>query len=540
MTDNRGPLADQGGRAGGIIWPVQRNAAGDLGADVVRVTARALGTVHDLLNWGKRSIVVDLKHAQGAVVELARRADVLIEGLRPGVTERLGVGPEQCWEVNPQLVYGRMTGWGQDGPLASTAGHDIAYIALTGMLHAIGRQGGPPQVPINLLGDFGGGGMYLTVGILAALLEARGSGRGQVVDAAIVDGTAHLGMMIYGMLAAGGWSTERGTNLLDTGAPFYDVYETADGKHMAVGALEPQFYAELLDRLGLTGEAPDRDDPENWPRLRELLAETFRQRTQQEWTEVFSGSDACVAPVLSMTEAEDHRTSPPGEPHPQQRRPAAGPGTPLQPNHHQPRRSGQPRSAHHRGVPGLAAAHRTAGDRRRAEGGSVSRMRRELFEPEHEAFRETAREFITRELQPHQQEWEAAGVVSREAWRAAGKLGLLGFAVDEQYGGGGTPDFRFNVVLDEELVKAGISGFGAPLHNDVIAPTCCAGQRGAEAALLPGFCSGELITAIAMTEPGAGSDLQGIRTTAVRDGDHYVLNGQKTFISNGILADLRT
>lgn len=311
MTDNRGPLAGIKVVELAGIGPAPFSAMllADLGADVVRVDRPGAGDgKHDLLNRGKRSIVVDLKHAQGAevVLELARRADVLIEGLRPGVTERLGVGPEQCWEVNPQLVYGRMTGWGQDGPLASTAGHDIAYIALTGMLHAIGRQGGPPQVPINLLGDFGGGGMYLTVGILAALLEARGSGCGQVVDAAIVDGTAHLGMMIYGMLAAGGWSTERGTNLLDTGAPFYDVYETADGKHMAVGALEPQFYAELLDRLGLTGEAPDRDDPENWPRLRELLAETFRQRTQQEWTEVFSGSDACVAPVLSMTEAEDH------------------------------------------------------------------------------------------------------------------------------------------------------------------------------------------------------------------------------------------
>ena len=231
----------------------------DLGADVVRVDRPGAGG-HDLLNRGKRSVVVDLKHERGpaTVLALAEQADVLLEGLRPGVTERLGVGPEQCHEINPRLVYGRMTGWGQDGPLASTAGHDIDYIALTGMLHLIGRRDGPPQVPANLLGDFGGGALYLAVGVLAALLEARTSGRGQVVDASIVDGSAHLGTMLFGFLASGGWSTERGTNLLDTGAPYYDVYETADGQHVAVGALEPRFYAELLDRLGLTGEVPDR------------------------------------------------------------------------------------------------------------------------------------------------------------------------------------------------------------------------------------------------------------------------------------------
>ncbi|GAA4621643.1 hypothetical protein GCM10023108_55280 [Saccharopolyspora hordei] len=241
----------------------------DLGADVVRVDRpTASGGQGDLLNRGKRSVQVDLKHERGAeaVLALAERADVLLEGLRPGVTERLGVGPEQCWEVNPKLVYGRMTGWGQDGPLAPTAGHDIDYISLTGMLHAIGREGGPPQVPANLLGDFGGGAMYLAVGVLAALLEARTSGRGQVVDAAIVDGAAHLGTMLFSFLGTGAWKTERGTNLLDTGAPYYDVYETADGEHVSVGALEPQFYAELLERLGLTGQVPDRDDPANWPR----------------------------------------------------------------------------------------------------------------------------------------------------------------------------------------------------------------------------------------------------------------------------------
>lgn len=279
----------------------------DLGADVVRVDRPGAGG-HDLLNRGKRSVVVDLKHERGpaTVLALAEQADVLLEGLRPGVTERLGVGPEQCHEINPRLVYGRMTGWGQDGPLASTAGHDIDYIALTGMLHLIGRRDGPPQVPANLLGDFGGGALYLAVGVLAALLEARTSGRGQVVDASIVDGSAHLGTMLFGFLASGGWSTERGTNLLDTGAPYYDVYETADGQHVAVGALEPRFYAELLDRLGLTGEVPARDDPANWPALRARFAEVFRTRTRAEWAAVFDGSDACVAPVLSMAEAETH------------------------------------------------------------------------------------------------------------------------------------------------------------------------------------------------------------------------------------------
>ncbi|CAM05540.1 alpha-methylacyl-CoA racemase [Saccharopolyspora erythraea NRRL 2338] len=317
-TGNSGPLA--GVRvvelAGLGPAPFCAMLLADLGADVVLVDRPGAGArvdrpdgsdQTDLLNRGKRSIAVDLKHERGAaaVLALAERADVLLEGLRPGVAERLGVGPRQCWEVNPRLVYGRMTGWGQDGPLAPTAGHDIGYIALTGMLHAIGRAGGPPQVPLNLLGDFGGGSMYLAVGVLAALLEARGSGRGQVVDASIVDGAAHLGTMIHGMRAAGGWSTTRGTNLLDTGAPFYDVYETADGEHMAVGALEPKFYAELVRRLGAE-DLPDRDDPANWAELRRRFAEIFARRTRAEWTEVFEGSDACVAPVLSMAEAPRH------------------------------------------------------------------------------------------------------------------------------------------------------------------------------------------------------------------------------------------
>lgn len=281
----------------------------DLGADVVRVDRpQNAGNPTDTLDRGKRSLSVDLKHPDGAaaVRGLTARADILLEGLRPGVTERLGIGPEDCWRANPALVYGRMTGWGQEGPRADRAGHDINYIALTGMLHSIGRAGGPPQVPVNLLGDFGGGALYLAVGVLSALLEARTSGRGQVVDAAIVDGASHLGTMLFGMLGAGLWTTERGTNLLDTGAPYYDVYETSDGGHMSVGALEPQFYAELLERLDLTGRLPDRDDPANWPEIRHAFRAVFRTRTREEWEAVFAESDACVAPVLSMAEAAEH------------------------------------------------------------------------------------------------------------------------------------------------------------------------------------------------------------------------------------------
>ena len=287
----------------------------DLGADVIRVdrasTVRAGepsgGT--DFTNRGKRSIAIDLKSERGrdVLLRLAERSDVLIEGFRPGVTERLGIGPDDCLARNPRLVYGRMTGWGQQGPLAHTAGHDVAYVAVTGVLHAIGRADGPPQVPINLLGDFAGGSMYLVTGVLAALLEARTSGRGQVVDAAIVDGAAHLSTFVHGFLAGGLWEDRRGVNMLDTGAPWYDVYETADGGHMAVGAIEPQFYAEFLRLLGLADEdLPAQHDRDGWPVLRERFAAEFRTRTRDEWTEVFVPSDACVAPVLSMTEAAEH------------------------------------------------------------------------------------------------------------------------------------------------------------------------------------------------------------------------------------------
>ncbi|MFJ7074357.1 CaiB/BaiF CoA transferase family protein [Streptomyces sp. NPDC098781] len=285
----------------------------DLGADVVRVdrpggTGLAIDTEYDITNRNKRSVIVDLKSPEGParVLELAARADILIEGYRPGVAERLGVGPEACHARNPELVYGRMTGWGQDGPLAHRAGHDIAYIALTGTLGMIGHPDEPPAVPANLVGDYAGGSLYLVVGVLAALQHARATGTGQVVDAAIVDGTSHLAAMIHGMLAAGGWQDRRGANLLDGGCPYYGTYETADGRHMAVGALEPQFYDEFLRLLGIEEFAAARKDLSRWGELREAVAARFKARTRDEWTAVFEGSDACVAPVLSLREAPHH------------------------------------------------------------------------------------------------------------------------------------------------------------------------------------------------------------------------------------------
>jgi alpha-methylacyl-CoA racemase len=284
----------------------------DLGAEVLRVDRPGGGTAfvppeQDLLGRGRRSVAVDLKHPDGVetVLRLVDRADALVEGFRPGVAERLGLGPDTCLERNPHLVYGRMTGWGQDGPLAHTPGHDIGYISLAGALHPIGRAGGPPQVPLNLLGDFGGGAMYLVTGLLAALLETSRSGRGQVVDAAIVDGVAHLSTMLLAMSAAGTWTETRGTNLLDTGAPFYDVYETADGRYISLGALEPQFYEAFEERFGVE-DLPDRTDPDAWPALRKAIAGRFAQRTQAEWVEEYADSDACVTPVLTYAEAAEH------------------------------------------------------------------------------------------------------------------------------------------------------------------------------------------------------------------------------------------
>lgn len=287
----------------------------DLGADVVRVDRPGPSPfggdpVYDVTNRNKRSVLVDLKSPEGpgTVRALVARAEILVEGYRPGVAERLGVGPEQCMAVNPALVYGRMTGWGQQGPLAAQAGHDIGYIATAGALSMIGTPDGPPAFPVNLLGDYAGGSLYLTTGVLAALLTARITGRGQVVDAAIVDGTAHLTTMFWGMLAEGTWRDARGSNLLDGGCPYYGVYETADGGWMAVGALEPQFYTAFVSLLGPdVEELPDRGDPRNWPELRAGFATRFKTATREEWTAVFEGSDACVAPVLSLHEAAGHR-----------------------------------------------------------------------------------------------------------------------------------------------------------------------------------------------------------------------------------------
>jgi len=286
----------------------------DMGADVVRVDrpgARPpipIGSTADVFGRGKRSVLLDLKNPADheTVMDLVARADVLIEGYRPGVAERLGIGPAECWRRNTRLVYGRMTGWGQDGPLAQVAGHDIDYIAITGALHAIGTADGPPQIPLNLVGDFGGGGMYLALGILAAVLESRTTGTGQVVDAAIVDGTTHLLTGIFGLLAGGAWADHRGVNRLDGGAPFYAVYRTRDDRHMAVGALEPQFYAEFVRLLGIEADPAAQHDRSGWADLRTRIADAFAARDQAEWVAVFAGTDACVAPVLSLTEAAAH------------------------------------------------------------------------------------------------------------------------------------------------------------------------------------------------------------------------------------------
>jgi alpha-methylacyl-CoA racemase len=302
----------------------------DLGAEVIRIGRTSevekgsglttlLGipdapAAVNVLDRGRRSIAVDLKDEAGRelVLRLVEGADAIFESFRPGVMERLGLGPDDCMHRNPRIVYGRMTGWGQEGPHAHTAGHDINYIALAGALHPVGRRGGAPVPPLNIVGDFGGGGLLLAVGLLAALLETRSSGKGQVVDAAMVDGSALLMSMMHGLRAAGAWVDERGANFNDTGAHFYEIYETADGEHVSIGAMEPQFYRELIDRVGLDADPTAQWDRRGWEPMKEALAEVFRQRTLQDWCEILEGTDVCFAPVLSMGDA-------PGHPHNAQR-----------------------------------------------------------------------------------------------------------------------------------------------------------------------------------------------------------------------------
>jgi alpha-methylacyl-CoA racemase len=319
MTSARPPLA--GVRAlemAGIgPAPFAAMSLADLGADVVRVD-RPVGAEmstgppeRDLLNRGKRSVVLDVKHPDGldAVLRLVDTADVLVEGFRPGVMERLGLGPDVLLQRNPRLVFVRVTGWGQSGPLAMTAGHEINYLAIGGVLGALGPSDGPPQVPLPLIGDYGGCGAYAVIGVLAALFEASRTGRGQVVDVGMVDGVAHLMSATYSMLGAGRWNDARGTNLLDGGSPYYAVYETADGGHVSVGALETPFFTALLHGLDIdqdTFDPADQLDEAQWPRLREVVAERFRARSRDEWTAHFAGTDACVAPVLGLRESLTH------------------------------------------------------------------------------------------------------------------------------------------------------------------------------------------------------------------------------------------
>jgi alpha-methylacyl-CoA racemase len=288
---------------------------GDLGAEVIRVDrvadvgnpmsgAAGMG----ILLRGRRSIALDLKNPEAVEVlmELVESADVLVEAFRPGVAERLGIGPEDCTQRNPRLIYARMTGWGQTGPLAERAGHDLNYAGLAGAIHAIGRADGPPPPPLNYIADFGGGGAYMALGILAALVERQGSDQGQVIDVAMIDGVSSLSAMFHGMIAKGMWLTDRQANLLDGGTPFYDTYETADGKYMSVGSLEPQFYLQLMATLDLDPAEWSQMDRDKWPALREELARIFATRSRDEWAKVFEGVDACVAPVLSYEEVADH------------------------------------------------------------------------------------------------------------------------------------------------------------------------------------------------------------------------------------------
>jgi alpha-methylacyl-CoA racemase len=298
--------------AGAGPGPFAAMLLADLGAEVIRVErtgTRSLLAEKYVMHRGRRSMAVDLKRPEGVevVLGLIDTADALIEVFRPGVMERLGLGPTECCSRNPKLVYGRMTGWGQEGPLAMTAGHDINYIALSGILSCIARQGERPVPPVNFLGDFGGGGLFLALGIVSAMWEASGSGRGQVIDAAMVDGSAVITTMLHGAMAQGRWRDEAGANFADSGSNYYNTYTCRDGRYFAVGALEAPFYEELLAGLGLSGvDLPDRSKPENWPELERRFAEVFVTKTRDEWALVFATSDACAAPVLTLTEAPDH------------------------------------------------------------------------------------------------------------------------------------------------------------------------------------------------------------------------------------------
>ena len=288
----------------------------DMGADVLRLdrSQNVLGgdpdePSLDLLNRGRRSVGLDLKRPEGVEValRLVEQSDAMMEGFRPGVMERLGLGPDVCLARNPRLVYGRMTGWGQDGPLAQAAGHDINYISLAGALDSMGRRGQAPVPPLNLVGDFGGGGMLLAYGIVCALVERATSGKGQIVDAAMVDGAAALMAIFHGARQSGWWNEERGTNMLDTGSHFYDVYETSDGKYVSIGSIESQFYAELLEKTGLASEdLPGQMDRSQWPTFKDRMADIFKRKTRDEWCEIMEGSDVCFAPVLTMAESTLH------------------------------------------------------------------------------------------------------------------------------------------------------------------------------------------------------------------------------------------
>ncbi len=319
--------------AGAQVLRLERAPAGAVEAGEAFATSGS-GSYWDLLNRSRPSVGIDLKNPDAVelVLGLVEQADGLIEGFRPGVAERLGVGPDECCARNKRLVYGRMTGWGQDGPMASMAGHDIDYIAIGGALWSLGRADSAPVPPLNLVGDFGGGGMLLAFGMVAALLEAARSGEGQVVDAAMVDGAASLMTMIHAFHRHGLWNDDRGTNMLDTGAPFYEVYETADGKWMAVGGIEAQFYAELVKGLGLEGDAslPHQMARDDWPAMKARFTEIFKSKTREEWTKIFEGTDACVAPVLSPWEAHLHpHNVARGDLRGRRGSGAAGPGAPL-------------------------------------------------------------------------------------------------------------------------------------------------------------------------------------------------------------------